>query len=63
MVDIDAAIGYVVAKGDAVDRARLAYLRSGIAPSADILAKVEGGQTAEGGWQHRLDRRHLLSPC
>jgi hypothetical protein len=50
MVDIDAAIGYVVAKGDVVDRARLAHLRSGIAPSADVLAKVEGGQTAEGGW-------------
>ena len=29
MVDLDAAIGYVVAHGDAVDRARLAWLRTG----------------------------------
>jgi len=50
MVDMDAAIGYVVAKGDTVDRARLGYLRSGIAPSEDVLAQVEGGQTAAGGW-------------
>ncbi|HTJ31659.1 MAG TPA: squalene--hopene cyclase, partial [Dactylosporangium sp.] len=34
MVDLDAAIGYVVAHGDAVDRARLAWLRTGQAPPA-----------------------------
>jgi hypothetical protein len=50
MVDIDAATGYVVAKGDAVDRARLAYLRSGIMPSEEILVQAERGQTSDGGW-------------
>ncbi len=50
MVDIDAAIGYVVAHGDQVDRARLSWLRSGAAPHPDVLAKVEMGQTADGGW-------------
>ncbi|SRR6266508_916031 len=50
MADIDGAIGYVVAHGDPVDRARLSYLRSGIAPPAEVLAKVEMGQAARGGW-------------
>jgi prenyltransferase/squalene oxidase-like repeat protein len=50
MVDIDAAIGFVVARGDLVDRARLSWLRSEQPPSADVLSKVELGQTAEGGW-------------
>jgi hypothetical protein len=50
MVDLDAAIGYVVAHGDAVDRARLAWLRSGIAPPSDVLEKVELGATPDGGW-------------
>ena len=50
MVDLDAAIGYVVAHGDTVDRARLAWLRSGIAPPPDVLDKVELGSTAGGGW-------------
>jgi hypothetical protein len=50
MVDLDAAIGYVVAHGDAVDRARLAWLRSGIAPPPEILDKVELGATQDGGW-------------
>jgi hypothetical protein len=50
MADIDAAIGFVVARGDQVDRARLSWLRSGIAPSTEVLAKVEYGQTASGGW-------------
>src|SRR5258706_3251577 len=50
MVDLDAAIGYVVAHGDAVDRARLAWLRSGIAPPPEVLDKVELGATLEGGW-------------
>jgi Prenyltransferase and squalene oxidase repeat len=50
MVDLDAAIGYVVAHGDAVDRARLAWLRSGIAPPQEVLDKVESGQTDDGGW-------------
>lgn len=50
MVDIDAAIGFVVARGDVVDRARLSWLRSGHAPSPDLVAKAETGQTAGGGW-------------
>ena len=50
MVDLDAAIGYVVAHGDVVDRARLAWLRSGIAPAPDVLDKVEMGATPDGGW-------------
>ena len=50
MVDIDAAIGYVVARGDAVDRARLSFLRTGMAPSEEIIHHVEVGQTAAGGW-------------
>ncbi|MET7393726.1 squalene--hopene cyclase [Dactylosporangium sp. NPDC005572] len=50
MVDLDAAIGYVVAHGDAVDRARLAHLRTGQAPPADVLDKAEIGQVTGGGW-------------
>src|SRR5690242_7967589 len=50
MVDLDAAIGYVVAHGDAVDRARLAWLRSGITPPPEVLDKVELGATPAGGW-------------
>jgi hypothetical protein len=50
MADIDAAIGYVVAHGDPVDRARLSWLRSGIDPPPDVLAKAEMGQAPLGGW-------------
>lgn len=50
MVDLDAAIGYVVAHGDAVDRARLAWLRTGQAPPSDVLEKAEMGQASSGGW-------------
>src|SRR2546423_3381125 len=50
MADIDGAIGYVVAHGDPVDRARLSYLRSGIAPPAEALDKAELGQAPGGGW-------------
>lgn len=50
MVDIDAAIGFVVARGDTVDRARLTCLRSGTAPQDDVLSSVEGGQLPGGGW-------------
>lgn len=50
MIDIDAAIGFVVARGDNVDRARLSYLRTGALPSLAILETAEGGQTREGGW-------------
>ena len=50
MVDIDAAIGFVVARGDAVDRARLSHLRTGATPAAEIFDHVERGQTETGGW-------------
>ncbi len=50
MVDIDAAIGFVVARGDAVDRARLSYLRTGATPSDDVFDRLERGQTRGGGW-------------
>src|SRR5690348_2703869 len=50
MVDLDGAIGYVVAHGDAIDRARLSWLLSGHAPAAEVLAKAEMGQAPSGGW-------------
>lgn len=50
MVDLDAAIGFVVAKGDPVDRARLSYLRTGTMPSEEILGSAETGQALVGGW-------------
>ena len=50
MADVDAAIGYVVARGDAVDRARLSFVRSGLTPAIEILQHVEMGQTPDGGW-------------
>ncbi len=50
MVDIDGAIGFVVAHGDRVERARLSWLRSGIRPSSEILERAELGQAESGGW-------------
>jgi hypothetical protein len=50
VVDIDAAIGYVVAHGDPVERARLSYLRAGAPPPATVLERIGTGQTAAGGW-------------
>ena len=50
MVDIDAAIGFVVARGDYVDRARLSWLRAGAVPGEDVLGHVEMGQNPGGGW-------------
>lgn len=50
MVDIDAAIGYVVAHGDPVERARLSYLRAGTPPPPAALERIEIGQTPAGGW-------------
>src|SRR4051794_30162293 len=50
MVDLDAAIGYVVAHGDAVDRARLSWLCSEVTPPEDLLDKAEMGQAPGGGW-------------
>src|SRR3954453_7995346 len=50
MADLDAAIGYVVAHGDAVDRARLSWFCAGVAPPDDIIDKAETGQGRKGGW-------------
>ena len=51
MVDIDAAIGYVVARGDAVDRARLSYLRTGHAAGGrDLRHTSRLARRATGGW-------------
>lgn len=50
VVDLEAAVGFVMAKGDPVDRARLSYLRGGSEPSDEILNAAEFGQTLSGGW-------------
>ncbi|MBO4210445.1 squalene--hopene cyclase, partial [Micromonospora echinofusca] len=55
MVDIDAAIGFVVAHGDPVDRARLSWLRTGAPPPADVLDTAETGQLPDGGWPARWE--------
>jgi hypothetical protein len=55
MVDIDAAIGFVVARGDAVDRARLSYLRTGSTPAEDVFDHIERGQMSTGGWPAKPD--------
>ncbi|NJP31349.1 prenyltransferase/squalene oxidase repeat-containing protein [Micromonospora thermarum] len=55
VVDIDAAIGFVVAHGDVVDRARLSRLRTGTPPGPDVLDVVEGGQLPDGGWPAYLE--------
>ncbi|HTF09752.1 MAG TPA: prenyltransferase/squalene oxidase repeat-containing protein [Asanoa sp.] len=50
VVDLDAAIGFIVAHGDAVDRARLSWLRVGAPPQPAILDDAEVGQAPDGGW-------------
>ncbi|MCW3843916.1 hypothetical protein ONA70_27845 [Micromonospora yasonensis] len=55
MVDLDAAIGFVVAHGDAVDRARLSRLRTGTPVPEDLLDAAEAGQAPGGGWPAVLD--------
>ena len=47
---MDGAIGFVVAHGDAVDRARLHWLRTGAPPQPEIVAEAEVGQSPDGGW-------------
>ncbi|MCL7459128.1 prenyltransferase/squalene oxidase repeat-containing protein [Micromonospora echinofusca] len=54
VVDIDAAVGFVVAHGDAVDRARLSRLRTGAPPPAELLDDAEVGQAPDGGWPATL---------
>ncbi|MDW3850354.1 hypothetical protein NMK34_27455 [Micromonospora sp. BRA006-A] len=55
MVDLDAAIGFVVAHGDAVDRARLSRLRTGAPVPPEVLDAAESGQAPGGGWPAVLD--------
>ncbi|MGC4811625.1 squalene--hopene cyclase [Micromonospora sp. DT228] len=55
VVDMDAAIGFVVAHGDAVDRARLSRLRTGAPVPDRVLDAAEAGQTPDGGWPAVLD--------
>ena len=55
MVDIDAAIGYVVAHGDPVERARLSYLRTGQRPDPQVIDRIVAGQTPVGGWPASTD--------
>jgi hypothetical protein len=50
VVDIDAAIGYVVAHGDPVERARLSFLRTGAQPPPHVIDRIAEGQMASGGW-------------
>ncbi|MET8548100.1 prenyltransferase/squalene oxidase repeat-containing protein [Micromonospora zamorensis] len=50
VVDLEAAIGYVVAHGDAVERARLSWLRNGTAVPPELLETAEVGQSPDGGW-------------
>jgi hypothetical protein len=55
VVDIDAAIGYVVAHGDPVERARLSFLRTGAPPPPHIIERIAAGQTDAGGWPPSVD--------
>ncbi|MFG1896834.1 prenyltransferase/squalene oxidase repeat-containing protein [Micromonospora zamorensis] len=50
VVDLEAAIGFVVAHGDAVERARLSWLRNGTAVPPELLETAEIGQSSDGGW-------------
>lgn len=50
MVDIDAAIGYVVAHGDPVERARLSFLLNDTVPPPHVVERITAGQATEGGW-------------
>lgn len=50
MVDLEAAIGFVVAHGDAVERARLSWLRNGTPVPTELLETAEIGQSSDGGW-------------
>lgn len=47
---MDAAIGFVVAHGDPVDRARMSFLRTGGPPAPAIVDEAEVGQAPDGGW-------------
>jgi hypothetical protein len=55
VVDIDAAIGYVVAHGDSVERARLSFLRTRQRPEPFVIERIVSGQTDSGGWPASSD--------
>ncbi|WP_435870563.1 squalene--hopene cyclase [Micromonospora musae] len=55
VVDLDAAIGFVVARGDAVERARLSRLRTGAPAPVELIERAEFGQAPDGGWPATLD--------
>ncbi|WP_435829850.1 squalene--hopene cyclase [Micromonospora costi] len=55
VVDLDAAIGFVVAHGDAVERARLSRLRTGAPVPIELVERAESGQSSGGGWPATLD--------
>jgi hypothetical protein len=57
VVDVDAAIGYVVAHGDPVERARLSFLRTGATPPPGAIERITEGQMADGGWPASGDGR------
>ncbi len=48
-------MGYVVAHGDAVERARLSYLRTGQRPDQQVIDRIVAGQTEAGGWSASSD--------
>jgi hypothetical protein len=52
-VDLEAAVGFVMMHGDQLDRARLAYLRTGSTPEPDLLDLAEAGQVPGAGWPGR----------
>lgn len=47
---MDAAVGFVVARADRVEQARLSWLRAGTPPAPDVLTEAEAGQSRHGGW-------------
>ncbi|MEM7116634.1 MAG: prenyltransferase/squalene oxidase repeat-containing protein [Chloroflexota bacterium] len=50
MINTQQAIAFVRAEGNGVELARLALLRDGKRPSADILAQFSSSQQPDGGW-------------
>lgn len=50
VIDVDAAIEYVVAHGDPVERARLSHLRTRQPAPPEAVERIASGQMTEGGW-------------
>lgn len=49
-VNSEAAIDFVEKEGNAVERARLAFMRDGQSPAPGITAQLAEGQRDDGGW-------------